>query len=118
MASGKLLKNQIFLIKYFEILEKMNIDKSISIPTSNDIEFLVNSVRGKTINLLEILSTLTLRFLPRVVEEAAIKTIKEVLGEEINGKIAVELIAKDLAAWTIEIAEGMNLIKIDLSIIK
>ncbi|MEM1645729.1 MAG: hypothetical protein QXL96_07670 [Ignisphaera sp.] len=119
MASGKLLKNQSFLIKYFEILEKLGVDKSVSIPTSDDINFLVKIVyEGEKTSLFEALSALTRRFIPRVIGEVAKKAVEEVLGKEVDTILAIEIIAKDLAAWTIEIAEGMNLIKLDLSILR
>lgn len=118
MASGKLLKNQSLLLKYFEILEKMGIDKSVSVPTSDDISFLVKAVYEGKISLFEALSALTRRFMPRIIGEAAKKAVEEVLGEEVDETLAIEIIAKDLAAWTIEIAEGMRLIRLDLSILK
>ncbi|MEM4514186.1 MAG: hypothetical protein QXZ41_06750 [Ignisphaera sp.] len=118
MASGKLLKNQSLLLKYFEALEKMGIDKSVSVPTSDDISFLVKAVYEGKISLLEALSALTRRFIPRVIGEAAKKAVEEVLGEEVDTILAREIIAKDLAAWTIEIADRMHLIKLNLSILK
>ncbi|MEM1525896.1 MAG: hypothetical protein QW775_06705 [Ignisphaera sp.] len=118
MASGKLLKNQSLLLKYFEALEKMGIDKSVSVPTSDDISFLVKAIYEGKISLLEALSALTRRFIPRVIGEAAKKAVEEVLGEEVDTILAREIIAKDLAAWTIEIADRMHLIKLNLSILK
>lgn len=118
MSSGKLVKNYNMLIRYFEILEEMGIDKSVSVPTSSDIEFIVKAVSSKHLNLLEILTALIRRFIPRVHREAAKKAIDEVLGGDFDEQLAVDIIAKDLAAWTLEIAENMNLIKIDTSILR
>lgn len=118
MASGKIVKDYSILVKYFEILENMGIDRSISIPTSNDIDFLVKVVRQSRINLLEAMSMLVARFIPRINREAARRAIECVMGRNIDEQIAVDIVARDLAGWTLEIAEAMNLIRIDSSMIR
>jgi len=117
MGSGKLLKDQSLLLTYFEILESMNIRNTVSIPTSEDIEFLVKAVRIQNLSLLDAITMLTRRFAPRIVAEAARKAIEKVLGRDVDTDLAVELIAKDLALWTLEIAENLGLIRVDTSML-
>lgn len=118
MASGKLVKNYSILIRYFEILEEMGIDKSTSVPASSDIEYITRAVSSGHLNLLEVLSILASRFIPRINREAARRAVEEILGRGVDEQVAVDIIAKDLAAWTLEIAENMSLIKIDTSILR
>lgn len=118
MSSGKLLKNPGILLRYFDILEKMGIDRSLSLPTSSDLEFIAKAVRLGSLNLLEVLQLLTKRFIPRVVRGAARKAVEEVLGKDVDEELAVEIVAKDLALWTIEIAENLSLVKLDTSILR
>ena len=118
MASGKLVKNYSLLIRYFEVLTQIGIDRSLSVPTSSDIEFVVNLIKEQNVSLLDALSMLMRRFIPRVNAEAARRAFEEVYGEKVDDLVAVDMVAKDLAGWTLEIAENMGLIKIDTSILR
>jgi hypothetical protein len=118
MASGKLLKDQKLLVKYFDYLEKMGIDKSTSIPSTEDLDFLRKAVYEGRLNLLEALTMLKRRFVHRVNREAAVKAVQDILGEGVGEDLAVEMVARDLAAWTLEIAEILGLLKFDTSILR
>lgn len=117
LGSGKLVKDYRILQKYFEILDEMNIDKTSALPSSEDIEMIRKLVEQGKRNLLELINALTLKFIPKVNAEAAIRAYKEVLGIEIQPNTAISHIARDLAGWTLEIAESLSIIKIDVSIL-
>uniref|UniRef100_A0A7C5Z0C3 Uncharacterized protein n=1 Tax=Ignisphaera aggregans TaxID=334771 RepID=A0A7C5Z0C3_9CREN len=114
LGSGKIVKNYRILQRYFEIIDEMNIDKTTSLPSTEDIELISRLVKEGRKTLLELLDTLTLKFIPKVNIEAAIKVCKEVLGVEVSPNIAVSYIAKDLAGWALEIAENLGVIKINI----
>ncbi len=114
LGSGKIVKNYRILQRYFEIIDEMNIDKTTTLPSTEDIELISRLVKEGKKTLLELLDTLTLKFIPKVNIEAAIKVYKEVLGVEIPPNIAVSYIAKDLAGWTLEIAENLGVIRINI----
>jgi hypothetical protein len=114
LGSGKIVKNYRILQRYFEIIDEMNIDKTTSLPSTEDIELISRLVKGGRKTLLELLDILTLKFIPKVNIEAAIKVYKEILGVEVSPNIAVSYIAKDLAGWTLEIAENLGVIRINI----
>jgi len=118
MASGKLLKDQRLLLKYFEYLDKMGIDRSYSIPSSEDLNFLEKAVYEGRLNLLEVLIVLKRRFISRVYREAASKAVEDIFGEKAEDELAIDMVAKDLATWTLEIAEALGIIKLDTSILQ
>jgi hypothetical protein len=114
LGSGKIVKNYRILQRYFEIIDEMNIDKTTSLPSTEDIELISRLVKEGRKTLLELLDILTLKFIPKVNIEAAIKVYKEILGVEVSPNIAVSYIAKDLAGWTLEIAENLGVIRINI----
>jgi hypothetical protein len=114
LGSGKIVKNYRILQRYFEIIDEMNIDKTTSLPSTEDIELISRLVKEGRKTLLELLDVLTLKFIPKVNIEAAIKVYKEILGVEVSPNIAVSYIAKDLAGWTLEIAENLGVIRINI----
>jgi hypothetical protein len=118
MASGKLLKDQRLLLKYFEYLDKMGVDRSYSIPSSEDLNFLEKAVYEGRLNLLEVLIVLKRRFISRVYREAASKAVEDIFGEKAEDELAIDMVAKDLATWTLEIAEALGIIKLDTSILQ
>lgn len=114
LSSGKIVKDYRILQKYFEVLDDISVDKASALPSSEDLEFISRLVREGRRTLLELLDALTLRFIPKINTEAAIRTYREVLGVELPPNTAVAHIAKDLAGWTLEIAENLGIIKINL----
>ncbi|MEM0006591.1 MAG: hypothetical protein QXJ95_00590 [Ignisphaera sp.] len=117
LSSGKIVKDYRILRRYFEILDEMNVDKSSALPSSEDFEFIRRFLREGKKNLLELLEALSLKFIPKIDMNAAIRTYREVLGIEIQPNTAVLHIAKDLAGWTLEMAENLGIIKIDVSML-
>jgi len=118
MSSGKLVKNYTVLEKYFDLLEKMGIDKSLYLPSSSDMDFVVRLVSSGRKKLLDVLEELIARIVARVHREAAKEAVREALGSDIDEEIAVDIVARDIAGWILEIAENMGLIKIDSNIIR
>ncbi len=117
LSSGKIVKDYRILQKYFEILDEMNIDKASALPSSEDIELIRRLIKEGKRNLLELIDALTLKFIPKINTEAAIRAYKEVLDIEIQPNTAISHIARDLAGWTLEIAESLGIIRIDVSIL-
>ncbi|MCS7112140.1 MAG: hypothetical protein N3D82_04155 [Ignisphaera sp.] len=115
LSSGKIVKDYRILQKYFEILDEMNIDKSSTLPSSEDIEFIERLIKEGKRSLLELLDALTLKFIPKINTEAAVRAYKEVLDIELHPNTAISHIAKDLAGWSLEIAEHLGIIRIDVS---
>lgn len=117
LSSGKIVKDYRILQRYFEILDEMNIDRASALPSSKDIELVLKMVKEGKRNLLELLNALALRFIPRINAEAAIRACREMLSIEMQSDAAISHIARDLAGWTLEIAENLGIIKIDVNII-
>ena len=113
MASGTIVKDYRLLIAYFEELNNLGIKSETSYPTSEDIEFIVSSIRqGRVRNLAELIDILIERFRSRVNVIAALNACKKTYGEFNDGELAVHEVAKLLAGWAIEIAENLGLIKL------
>jgi len=113
LGSGRLVKSYDLLMKYFEKLRSMGVDPSNSYPRGEDLGEVKRLVeRGSIKSLEDAVRYLMEKFKPRVVSEAAVEAVKEVVGVEPSAEAAIEQIARLLALWTLEIGESMGLIRI------
>lgn len=113
MASGRLVKDYKLLMKYFEKLRELGLDASRHYPTSQDIEVIKRGVeRGEIKSVAEALNILVQRFKERIDPVIAKKAFEECMGVEVDEATAVNEVAKLLAYWTLEMSEGLGLIKL------
>ncbi|MDK6028033.1 hypothetical protein QPL79_01460 [Ignisphaera sp. 4213-co] len=111
LSSGKLVKNPQLIHKYLDELRKRGLDPSILLPSREDIDLIENSVK-KGLSMLKIMDDLINNYLRRIDPVIAKKVFKEVTNEDVDEETAAYLIAKELSAWTLEIAEALNIIMI------
>jgi len=111
-GSGKIVKDYRLLNRYFELLDKRNIDKSNLMPTSSDIETVVSMAREGSTNLLQMINMLADRIKPKIYGDIAKEAFRDVYGIEVDESIAIDRIAMDMAGWVIEITEALGLIRI------
>ncbi|MEM0372191.1 MAG: hypothetical protein QXY23_06435, partial [Ignisphaera sp.] len=83
-----------------------------------DMDFVVRLVSSGRKKLSDVLEELIARIVARVHREAAKEAVREALGSDIDEEIAVDIVARDIAGWILEIAENMGLIKIDSSMMR
>ncbi|MEL9939580.1 MAG: hypothetical protein QW632_03360 [Ignisphaera sp.] len=112
LSSGKLVKNPQLIRRYVDEARKRGIDLSKVLPNEEDID-LVRNVSMHALDMLKIMEDLIQRFMKRIDPGIAREVFKEVLNEDVDEATATYLLAKEFSAWTLEIAEALNLIKID-----
>jgi predicted CopG family antitoxin len=111
LSSGKLVKNPQLVMKYLEELKKRGIEIATVIPGREELEIVEKAVKEK-MNMLRVVEELIRHFKSKIDAQLAKITVKEVLREEVDEDTASYLIAKELSAWVLEIAETLNIIKI------
>ena len=116
LSTGKLVKNTQLISKYIEELNKRGIESSTVLPSTDDIEFVERAVKNGY-DMLYIMNALIQRFISRIDPKIAKEVFKKVLNEEVDEETASYLIAKEFSAWVLEIAETLNIIKINNKII-
>ncbi len=111
-GSGKIVRDYRLLNRYFELLDNRNIDKSNMMPTSSDIEIVVNMAMEGSTNLLQMINMLVSRLKPKINGDIAREAFREVYGLEVDESTAIDRVAMDMAGWVIEIAEALGLVKV------
>lgn len=111
MSSGKLVKNPALILKYFALVKERGGDVSRAMPGSKDVELVVEAARQGR-DLLSILQDLIRSYSERMDPTTARAAVKEVMKCEVDEDTAVYLISRELAAWTLEIAEAVGAIKV------
>jgi hypothetical protein len=111
LSSGKLVKNPQLIIRYVEELRNRGLNPSTIVPGREELEIVERAAKER-ICVLKIVEELIEHFKNRIVGVLAKNIVKEVLKEEVDEETAAYLIAKELAAWVLEIAESLNIVKI------
>jgi|UniRef100_A0A7J2U253 hypothetical protein len=110
-GSGKLVKNPQLIMRYVEELKKKGLNASIVVPSHGELELVEKAAKERT-DMLKVMEELINYFKNRIDKELAKNIIKEVLGEEVDDDTASYIMSRELAAWVLEIAEILNIIKI------
>ncbi|MEM1681814.1 MAG: hypothetical protein QW509_02890 [Sulfolobales archaeon] len=109
LSSGKVFGNYSLLERYLEICQEKKVE---SLPNSSDIEFVKHIASRGPASLDKFLEELVKRFKCRVDPVCSVKASKEVLNMELAEDQASQLVAVQLAGWTLEIAEALGVIKL------
>ncbi|MEM2006673.1 MAG: hypothetical protein QW154_03470 [Sulfolobales archaeon] len=109
LSSGKIFGNYSLLEKYLEVCQEKNVE---SLPNSSDIEFVKYIASRGPASLDRFLEELVRRFKQRVDPACSVRASKEVLSMELTEDHASQLVATQLAGWTLEIAEALGVIKL------
>jgi len=110
LSSGKVFKDYTLLEKYLELCSE---DERVrSLPSSADIEFVKYLASRKDGTLHDFLEELSRRFLDRVSPARSADAVRSVLGMDMSGDQAAQLVSAQLAGWTLEIAEALGVIKL------
>lgn len=110
LSSGKIFGSYALLEKYLELCPDE--ERVWSLPSSPDVEFVKYLASRGSATVERFIEELTERFVERVNPSYSVKAAKEVLGMELAGDQAVQLVAAQLAGWTLEIAEALGVIKL------
>jgi hypothetical protein len=111
LSSGKLVKNPQLITRYVEELRNRGLNPLTIVPGHEELEMVERAAKER-ICVLKIVEELIEHFKNRIVGVLAKNIVKEVLKEEVDEETAAYLIAKELAAWVLEIAESLNIVKI------
>ncbi|MEM1930858.1 MAG: hypothetical protein QXL79_01940 [Sulfolobales archaeon] len=109
LSSGKVFGDYSLLERYLEICQEK---KAEALPNSSDIEFVKRIANRGPASLNELLGELAKRFKHRVDPSCSVRASKEVLSMELAEDQASQLVATQLAGWTLEIAEALGIIKL------
>ncbi len=110
MASGKVIRDYGPLMEYLRLLSQE--EREVFLPSSRDIDRLINKVRGGNTDLNELLEDLTSTLIERVNHAKACEAIKRAWHVEYDVEWASKEIARELAGWIIELAEGLGSIRL------
>jgi len=108
LADGSIVGSYEPLFRYWEAAKKRGLEE-VAIGRE-ELEFIERRVRGSgRVNLLQLRSEVTERFLPRINPEAA-KEAFESLGMRLTPEEARQKIAEILAGWALEAARTLLIV--------
>ncbi len=110
LSSGRVFESYSLLEKYLELCPEKR--RAESVPNSADVEFVKYAASRGAVPLGELLEELAERFKERLDPDCCARAAREVLNAELDEDQAVWLLAKQLAGWTLEIAEALGVVKL------
>lgn len=110
LSSGKVFGNYSLLEKYLEVCPEEK--RTGSLPNSSDIELVKYLVSRGAAPLDRLLEELVKRFKDRVDPQCCVRASREVLGMDLAEDQASQLVATQLAGWTLEIAEALGIVRL------
>ncbi|OYT51766.1 MAG: hypothetical protein B6U73_01200 [Desulfurococcales archaeon ex4484_204] len=110
LASGKIIRDYRALIKYLEMASKDL--KEMALPSSTDLEYVRVLVTRRPLRLYELMEDLKNIVKERLDPDISRRAVAEVLNIDVSAEEAVEMIAKELAGWILEVAERLGILKL------
>lgn len=110
MATGKVISDYTPLMEYLRLLSQE--EREVFLPTSKDIDALINKVKAGNMNLNELLEELAVSLIERVIPSKAHEAVKRAWHVEYDPDRASKEIARELAGWIIELADVLGAIRL------